>query len=30
VTSVKIVFALYAVVIATGLVVFSVVGLTHH
>jgi hypothetical protein len=30
VTSVKVVFALYAVVIVAGLVVFSIVGLTHN
>lgn len=29
-TSVKVVFALYAVVIVFGLVFFSVVGLAHH
>jgi hypothetical protein len=30
VTSVKVVFALYVLVIVAGLVVFSIVGLTHN
>jgi len=30
VTSVKVVFALYVLVIVLGLVVFSIVGLTHN
>ena len=29
-TSVKVVFALYGFVVVLGLVVFSIVGLTHH